>query len=132
MTYIQEAFNKICNEAKQAEGWYVSLMEEVPFFGGPEEGGWFGKDTVLHAYQWFPTEEQAEAAKHEVSKLAKELEAESRRAFGEQCLCEMELCDRLGVDADWLPEPDGESKFYVTLTEGLPEETMGCRQYSWT
>lgn len=128
--YLQQAFESVCKEAKTAEGFYVSLMESVPYYGGPEEGGWWGSDTHLVAYQWFSTEEAAEAAAAAVRKLAEELKAEAQKEYGNQCLREMEWLDARGLDADFLPEPDGPSDFCVIVSEGLPEESRGCRQYS--
>jgi hypothetical protein len=130
MSYLKSAFDQVCKDAKQAQGFYVCLMEYQPFYGGPEEGGWWGHDISLVAYQWFPTEEQAETARLAVLKLAKELEAESRKDYGRQCLREMDWLDARGLDANFLPEPDGPSTFSVVVSEGLPEETRGCRQYS--
>lgn len=127
--YLQTAFDTVCQEAKQAQGFYVTLMEDISFYGGPEEGGWWGHDHVIRAYQHFHTQEQAEAAKAAVDKLAEELSADSRRAFGDHCLREMEWLDARGLDADFLREPDGESNFYVVLSEGLPEETFDSRHY---
>lgn len=126
-TYLQDAFDAVCKDAKPAEGWYVSLMETVPYYGGPEEGGWWGSDTHIVAYQFFPTEEQAQAATTKVQRLAEELQDEARKSFGEHCLREMEWLDARGLDADYLPEPDGESKFYVLVSRGLPEES---REYN--
>jgi hypothetical protein len=60
--YIREAFEQVCKEAKPAESLYVVLMEDRPYYGGPQEGGWFGHDHTIVAYQLFPTEEQARAA----------------------------------------------------------------------
>ena len=41
---INEAFFNICREAKPAKSSYVSLYVNVPYYGGPEEGGWWGSD----------------------------------------------------------------------------------------
>ena len=128
--FLQAAFDEVCKDAKEPQGFYVSLMESAPFFGGPEEGGWWGSDVSIAAYQWFATEEQANAAKEAVQKLASEMSADARRAFGQQCLNEMKWLDARGLDADYFREPDGESTFYVLVSEGLPEESRGCRQYS--
>ena len=46
-TYTSEAFHQICKEAKPAKSHHVSLYANEPFYGGPEEGGWWGSDTVL-------------------------------------------------------------------------------------
>jgi hypothetical protein len=128
--FLQQAFDAVCKEAKNAETWYVCLMESAPYYGGPEEGGWYGTDTHLHAYQPFNNEEAARDAAAHVEELAAELSAESQKDFGDQCLREMEWLDARGLDADFLPEPDGESEFYVLVNQGVPEESRGCRQYS--
>ena len=104
-------------------------MESVPYYGGPEEGGWWGSDTQIVAYQHFQTEEQAELAKEKVKELAKELKEEAQRNFGNKCLFEMDWLEQRGLDSDFLPEVDGESEYYVIVSEGLPEESRGCRQY---
>lgn len=128
-SYIQAAFEKVCSEAKQATGFYVCLMERCPYYGGPEEGGWWGSDTHVLAYQHYDTEEAAEAAKEAVQALAEEMNQTAQREFGERCLREMEFCDARGMDYDELPEPDGENEYYVLMCEGLPEESRGCRNY---
>jgi hypothetical protein len=129
-SYIREAFNKICEQARQTESWFVNLCESSPYYGGPEEGGWWGHDTHVVAYQEFPSEELAEAAKEQVLKLAKELQEESRREYGEYCLRSMEWLEARELDADYLPEPDGPSEYYVAVTRGAPAEaTYGCRHY---
>ena len=127
--YIHEAFNLVCKEAKVTESWYVCLMERVPFYGGPEEGGWWGSDTIVEAYQEFASEELAHKAAKEVEKLALELSEQSKRAFGEQCLREMDWLEARGLEANWLPEPDGDSTFYVQVCQGIPEDKYGSRGY---
>lgn len=129
MKYLQQAFEAVCKEAKQANGWYVVLMEHERYYGGPEEGGWWGTNDHIVAYQWFETDEAAEAAKKAVEKLARELEEESRKDHGKQCLREMAWLDARGLDADFLPEPDGPNSFSVIISEGLPEEQRGPTHY---
>lgn len=129
-SYIQAAFETVCTEAKEAKGYYVALMQRSPYYGGPEEGGWWGEDYSVVAYQYFATEEEAEAARVAVVKLADELSEKARAEYGEQCLREMDWCDARGLDADYLPEVDGEEGYYVTMTEGMPQGREGCRQWS--
>lgn len=129
-SYLQSAFDAVIEEAKQPEQHFVCLMEKVPYYGGPEEGGWWGTHTILVSYKEFPSKEAAEAASKAVQKLATELQNESRKEFGEQCLREMEWLDARGLDADFLPEPDGESEFYVIVATELPTNRYGSRQYS--
>lgn len=131
MSYLQEAFDQVLSEAIRPpeEGFYVCLMEDVPYYGGPEEGGWYGSDTVLRAYQHFATEEGAESARKAVEVLAKELGELSRREYGERCRAEMDWLEKRGLEADYLPEPDGASEFRVIVCSEIPENRCGCRHY---
>lgn len=129
-TYLRDAFRAVCDQARDTETWYVSLMEEAPYYGGPEEGGWWGTDTHLVAYQEFPSEFHARLAAEKVEQLARELEDEARKEYGEQCLRELDWCEQRGLDADYLPEPDGPSTYHVVISQGLPEEVRGPRHYS--
>lgn len=126
----KEAFFTVCDDAQPAESHYLSLYVSVPYYGGPEEGGWWGSDTHLIAYKQFDTLEALEAARAKVEALAAELNDEARRQFGDQCLREMEWLDARGLDADYLPEVDGESSYWVT-TEDVPGSMVrqGCRHY---
>ncbi len=128
MSYLQSAFEAVCKEAKPTESHYVCLMEQVTYYGGPEEGGWYGHDSVCVAYQEFPTEALASAAAEQVKALAVELSNDSRREYGECCLREMEWLDARGLEADWLPERD-ESEFYVWVGDHIPEASIGPRHY---
>lgn len=129
MPYLQEAFSRVCSEAKQPEGHYVTLMERVPRYGGNAEGGWWTSDTHIVAYQWFSTREQAEAARDAIMVLAAQLTEESRMSYGDYCLRQMEMLDARGLEPDFLPEDDGPSEFYVLVSEGLPEESRGPTHY---
>jgi hypothetical protein len=130
MSYLNQAFHKICSEAKPARSFHVSLYARVPFYGGPEEGGWWGHDTLLQASQRFDSEEAAEAAKAAVEKFAEELNEQEKKDFGDQCLREMEWLDARGLDADFLPEPDGETTYYVTI-ENTPGESTHRDSRVW-
>jgi hypothetical protein len=127
--YIREAFDVVISDAVKTETWYVSLVEEVTFYGGPEEGGWWGHDYIVHSYKEFPSETLARIAADAVTRLATDLSYESRKAHNQQCLREMAWCDARGLDADYLPEPDGESKFHVYVTDEIPENSYASRHY---
>jgi hypothetical protein len=128
--YLQSAFDAVCKDAKTPETWYVVLMESAQVYAGPWEGGTWVTDTFVQAFQAFPTKEEADAAAAAVEKLAEELSQNSRREHGERCLMEMDWLEDRGLDADFLPEPDGESRFYVVVSQGIPQETRGPREYS--
>ena len=126
----KEAFFSVCDDARPAESHYLSLYVSVPYYGGPEEGGWWGSDDRLVAYKHFYTPEALEAARAKVAALASDLNQQERRDFGDQCLREMAWLDARGLDADFLPEVDGESRYWVG-TEAVPGSMVseGCRHY---
>jgi hypothetical protein len=127
--YVQEAFHRYCRKARPPRRHFVCLMERRPYYGGPEEGGWWGSDSILVAFQEFPSKRLAVEAEKAVEKLAYEMSQKSRTEFGKQCLREMEWLEERGLEPDFLPEPDGESQFYVMVTREIPENHYGCRHY---
>lgn len=129
-TSIQEAFDRVLSDATAAETWYVALVEDRPYYGGPEEGGWWGHDTDIVAYKEFASEALARAAADAVEALAVELERDARAAHGRHCLDELDWLDARGLDADFLPEPDGPPIFRVVVTSKVPCATRGPRHYA--
>lgn len=127
---IEDAYRKIIADSKSAGRWYVSLYCSKPFYGGPEEGGWWGHDTELVESKMVASEELAIQLKAEVEKEAASLTIESKRRDGEQCLRETEWLEARGLDDDYLPQPNGPSSYYV-LIETVPGEAehRGNRQY---
>jgi hypothetical protein len=128
-SYIHDAFFQVCKEAINTEEWYVSLMQHEQYYGGPEEGGWWGTDTHVVAFKVYPSEQLADDAKTLIAKLAEELTIECQKEHGQQCLREMDWLEARGLDADWLPEPDGPTRYSVIVSQGIPEETRGPRHY---
>ena len=129
MSYIKEAFDKICEDNIKVGSFYVVLAESIPYYGGSEEGGWWGSDTIIISYKEFPTEELADSAKDKIMELADKLNKEAKKSFGKQCVREMEWLDSRGLDADYLPEPDGPSEYYVYVTDEIPQNSYGSRHY---
>lgn len=128
---MKQAFYAICREAKPAKAAYVSLYVRMPFYGGPEEGGWWGHDVELVAYERFDSEEAAVAALEAVEAYADRLSKEAKDAFNRQCAAECEWLEARGLDADFLPEVDGEAEYFVRV-EASPGESayQGDRYYS--
>jgi hypothetical protein len=127
---VEHAFDEVCQDAKATGKWYVTLWCDSPYYGGPEEGGWWGSDSVPVKYKVFHTEEAAEAAREAITKLAKKMTQEASRSFGQRCLDEMTWCEARGLDADYLPEVDGSDNYYVSVSDSPPEPSYGCRHYS--
>lgn len=127
---IGAAFHKLCEEAKEPMGHYVSLYAKYPYYGGPEEGGWWGTDVVLESYQQFPTKEQAEQVCSKVKQLAEELSREARNRWGDYCLRQLDWLEERGLDSDYLGEPDGPTEYMVVVEQGLGSmQSRGSRHY---
>lgn len=127
----KEAFFQIFADAQPAKKSYVSLYVSQPFYGGPEEGGWWGQDDVLVAYQEVLTDEEAEEKAKAVQALADKLTDEAKDSFNRSCAAECEWLEARGLDDDYLPEVSGSDRYWVT-TESRPGEHNheGDRYYS--
>lgn len=119
---IQEAFDQLISDAIWPNGqrWYLILVETIEAYGGPEEGGWTYPIQSLLAYKDFPSEEQADAARASVEKLAEELARDAREAHGRMCLEQMEWLDARGLESDYLPEVDSPAQYSVSVVDTLP------------
>lgn len=126
----REAFFQVCQDAQPAKAYYVSLYRTEPYYGGPEEGGWWGHDRTLVAYQECQDEETARYLERRVETLADKLSREAKNDFNRQCAAEMEWLEARGLDADYLPEVDGEIVYWVTVETQPGEHTStGPRHY---
>jgi hypothetical protein len=117
MTMIENAFHAVCADAQPAKASYVSLYVTVPFYGGPEEGGWWGRDDELVAYHRCTNEVEAEAVKAEVMALAARMSKEAKDAFNRRCADETEWLEARGLEDDFLPEVDGEESYFVAVED---------------
>lgn len=127
--YTFAAFHGICKNAISSEEWFVCLMERDRVYLGPWEGGTWGDDTRVEAWQSFPSEELARKAAKAVEELAKELSEASRREHGKQCLREMKWLEDRGLEADFLPEPTT-TDYYVWVGQEIPEAQTALREYA--
>ena len=118
--YIEAAYDHECPDAKESESWYVCLVSSYQRYGGPEEGGWFQTISEVVKFKKFICKEQAEQAADKIRILAKELTETSRREYGEHCLRQLDWLEARGLEADYLPENDGETFFAVEVCNELP------------
>jgi hypothetical protein len=125
--HIREAFLKAIEDSKPVTQWWVTLWVRSPFYGGPEEGGWWGEDSVPIQYATFSTEEAAEAAVEKINEVAEALKVEAKKSYGRQCLLESAWLEARGLDDDYLPEVDGEDSYFVSMSERPPEARYGSR-----
>ena len=110
---IRDSFLRLCADPIAANGHYVCLYIRKPFYGGPEEGGWWGSDTELVAYQRVSSDEEADVLVERIEAMAEELNEQAKREFGKGCLRQMEWLEQRGLDSDFLPEVDGEESYFV-------------------
>lgn len=127
--YVQAAFHSVCAEATGA-AHYVSLYRVESYYGGPEEGGWWGRDYHLESSQRFATADEAEAAAVRVRGLAADLRRDASAAWSRRCAAELDAAEARGIDVDSLPETDGPDSFEVAV-ESRPgrAESRGPRRY---
>jgi hypothetical protein len=130
MDFFEAAYREVCRESREAGGAYVSLYRKDSYYGGPEEGGWWGSDYELVRTQRFASEELAEQAAERVRQLASEMTADAKRMWSEHCRQQTDWCEARGLDADWLPEPDGPTEYVVVVEEVAGQcASRGSRTY---
>jgi len=131
MSNLRRAFFEVVDEPKPAVGVYLSLYRATPFYGGSEEGGWWGYDTELIAYRHYPTRELAEDAKGRVEEVAIRSTEEASHRWGKRCLAETEWLDARGLEDSFLPETSGPETVLVRIEENLGcGASVGDRHYS--
>jgi len=109
MSYLEAAFDAVIKDHVPSEKWYVVLMEDSSYF--------FSTATDVLKYAVFNNEEAALQAKERVKELAAELEVQA------------EWLDACGLDADFFPEDDGPSRYWVYCGQEIPQPSVGPRHY---
>lgn len=124
---IDEAFWRTCADAVLPRKAYVSLYKSIRWYGGPEEGGWWGTTTTLEGYVLCHTMEEAWARARAVVSFAEEMTREAREAYGRMCLEQCEAAWARGMDPDDMygSEPDAPEEYSVEV-----EEELGSHVYS--
>jgi len=130
-TTISDAFDALVPNAIPCNRYFVALWRRIPFFGGPEEGGWWGADNIPVKYTEVATEEAAEELRAKILARAKELSREASRVHGRACLDQLAWCEARGIDDsnDVFGEDDGAEEWWVSVQTELPEASYGNRHY---
>lgn len=100
---------------------YISIYDSCDQYGGPEEGGWWYTSSYLQQSYECESEEQASQIREEMRQLAEELNKEQHNAHNRHLADSLDWLEARGLDADFLPEPDGPNEFWIT-TEWFPGE----------
>ena len=132
MSAIFEAFHRIVSNPTTPIAAYVVLWKSVPFYGGPQEGGWWGSDRIVEAFERVNTREEAEALCERIETLADELTADAARAHGRGCLAHLDWCEARRIDDSnsVFGEDHGPTTYFVTVEDHPPRDQHGDREWS--
>jgi hypothetical protein len=117
-----QAWNEIMEDAQEAEQCVVSMYSIEPYYGGPEEGGWWGNLLILKEFVRCTTRDAAEKLQEKIQERCSELNLDARKADGEHCLRQIERADARGEDIDDYGY-DGPSSYNVII-EKFPGENQ--------
>jgi len=117
-----QAWNEIIEDREVAQDCYLSIYQCESYYGGPEEGGWWGYLHILKEYCKCSSREAAEMLMEKLQERCKQLNNEAKIADGEDCLRHMERADRRGEDVSD-DGYDGPSTYYMTI-ESVPGENQ--------
>jgi hypothetical protein len=131
MDSTREAFFQVCTEAERREDVFVTLYCDDRFFGGPEEGGWYGTDTRLIASQRVYSRQIGDQIAAQAKELADKLTRDAEDDRNRQCAAECEWLEARGLDDDFLPQPNGGERYWIAVeAEQGAAESQGDRAYS--
>jgi hypothetical protein len=129
---IFNAFMSALPSATLAKPHYIVLWKRTPFYGGPEEDGWWGNDEEPVAYHRVSTLEAAEELRKQIEAAAAAQTEEAKREHGDRCLAQLAYCEARGIDDSnsVYGEDHGAESYYVTVQKEVPEASYGDRHYS--
>ena len=117
-----QAWNEIIEDSEVAQECYLCLYEQVPYYGGPEEGGWWGYLNILKEYCKCSSHEAAEMLSNKLREHCEQLNKESKIADSDDCLRHIERADRRGEDVDD-DGYEGASTYHLTI-ESIPGQSQ--------
>lgn len=124
---LREIFHAVCENAQQSEGKYLCLMARVPYYGGPEEGGWWGEDHIVESYQFCENQVILDKILTEINELVRKENEETKTAYNRFCSDEWERDDSDGPDS--LAVLNGPSELFIEIQDNVPQSRYGNRYY---
>jgi len=117
-----EAWNEIMADAQEAEECIVSMYSIEPYYGGPEEGGWWGNLLILKEFVRCTTRNAAEKLQEKLQSRCEEMSREEKTFDYEECL---RVCVRAYARGEDVDDHgyDGPSS-YTVLIEKFPGENQ--------
>ena len=130
MSRIHDAFFQLVENPEACGTYWVSLIKTETFYGGPEEGGWWGEDHIPIATKEVATKREAKLLRQRIAKLAAELSREEQQDHSARCQRQLEWAEARGMDADDVfGEVDGPTLWSVRISRRPPREIRGSRSY---
>lgn len=135
MSGIYSAYFDVCKTAVKVtnERWFVSLYIKAPFYGGPEEGGWWGCDRVLVASYEVASDVMAQTVYEKIASWVSETNDDAKREHGEVNLQLSINAEQKGYDSpeDLYGNDDGPDEYYVCIENNVGQnEHRDDRHYN--
>jgi hypothetical protein len=130
MSGLREAFEFVCTNAVKHQGVFLSIYRRSPFYGGPEEGGWWGEDVALEESQEFDFVAEAQLALDSIDLHVEAENNAAKLAYSRRCRRESDWLEARGLDDNALPEVSGPDSVFVRIeTVRGSFESTGARHY---
>lgn len=110
--------------------FYVSIYRKERYYGGPEEGGWYGTDVILESSVQVKTETLAEELRDRLLGVAVEKTKTAKKQWSNLCQRELEAAEARLIDPLSLPEPNLPDEYVIHIEQKKGSfERRGSRYY---
>jgi hypothetical protein len=120
-------------EPPEGQAHYVVIYHGEQYYGGPEEGGWYGWDYVWTGYAVFASKDEATKARDWIERAMNPWNDELVQQRNEALASEYEALVARDPSADFDGPDDDESgcfeSYSVSVQETKPEDSFGSRHY---
>ena len=109
---------------------FVTVYRRDRYYGGAEEGGWYGTDVLLETSVEVKSMRLAEQLKAHLENAANAKSELNKREWSELCVRELDAAEQRLIDPLSLPEPNLPSDYFVHIeTEQGSQIRRGPRHY---
>lgn len=115
------------SDNSNGKAWLV-LRRVTQTWGGPEEGGWWIRDSFVEHSREYPNIDAAEAARDELKRTAQDSTNYAKSQWEWFCRESVERDDAHGIEPcdDYLDLPD---KFVVTVEDEEPQDFINPNRH---
>ena len=110
--------------------FHVSIYLKERYYGGPEEGGWYGTDLTLESSVQVQSKRLADELAAKLSSTADQKTKFAKTAWSKMCQRELDAAEASLIDPLDLPEPNLPDEYcvFVERVKGF-HATRGSRHY---